>query len=368
MKLKYVYSFLVAVSIMLLISSSVYADALSFNGTNIGYDNAIVEQGYAPGSSTIHQWRAAHFEYSTFPDQIMTDLGATVWTTYVKCLPSNTLYSYSRLESINNPWMIQNYTRSYHSYNGTWILKTDVACPNGSTLTRYNYVNHYWQAYGNVVGSAEKLQTSTLRWTTFADVPTNHWAYSFIEPVAQTGIMDIVAIRHNCISPLFCPNSAVTRGEMAYFLERGIRGSDELIPQGTGYVFSDVPQSYENQSGWSGFPNSNVVGFIEKLYSDGITGGCQSYPLSYCPNGTVTRAQMAVFLLRAEHGSWYTPPAVGSTSFSDVPANYWAAAWIEQLYNEGITGGCATSPLRYCPEQPITRAEMAVFLFRTFMP
>jgi hypothetical protein len=50
--------------------------------------------------------------------------------------------------------------------------------------------------------------------------------------------------------------------------------------------------------------------------------------------------------------------------FGDVPISYWAAAWIEQLSAEGITGGCGGG--NYCPNQAVTRAEMAVFLVRTF--
>ncbi|MBI4768953.1 MAG: S-layer homology domain-containing protein [Chloroflexi bacterium] len=55
-------------------------------------------------------------------------------------------------------------------------------------------------------------------------------------------------------------------------------------------------------------------------------------------------------------------PAAGI--FSDVPTNHWAAAWIEALYNEGIASGCADG--MYCPASKVTRAEMAVFLVRTF--
>lgn len=67
-------------------------------------------------------------------------------------------------------------------------------------------------------------------------------------------------------------------------------------------------------------------------------GGCSTNPLEYCPEEPVTRAEMAVFLLRAMHGSSYSPPAV-TGMFSDVPAIFWAVAWIEQLYSEGITQG-----------------------------
>ena len=63
----------------------------------------------------------------------------------------------------------------------------------------------------------------------------------------------------------------------------------------------------------------------------------------YCPTNSVTRDQMAVFLLKVKHVlSTYVPPAATGTMFTDVPATYWAAAWIEQLAREGITGGCGT--------------------------
>jgi hypothetical protein len=74
---------------------------------------------------------------------------------------------------------------------------------------------------------------------------------------------------------------------------------------------------------------------------------------------------MAVFLLRSKHGTSYSPPAVGaSTGFDDVPTNHWAAVWIKQLVVEGITSGCGNG--NYCPDASVTRAEMAVFLVRTF--
>jgi hypothetical protein len=74
---------------------------------------------------------------------------------------------------------------------------------------------------------------------------------------------------------------------------------------------------------------------------------------------------MAIFLLRSKHGSSYTPPGVGSgTGFTDVPTTYWAAAWIKQLVAEGIATGCVAGS--YCPEAPVTRAQMAVFLVRAF--
>ena len=117
-------------------------------------------------------------------------------------------------------------------------------------------------------------------------------------------------------------------------------------------IFIDVPLDY------------SVNSYIERLYNAGITGGCSLIPLMYCPENTVTRAQMAVFLLRGIHGSDYIPPAVGAgTGFTDVPTNHPVAAWIKQLAAEGITGGCGNG--NYCPDATVTRAQMAVFLLRS---
>ena len=121
----------------------------------------------------------------------------------------------------------------------------------------------------------------------------------------------------------------------------------------TGTLFTDVPLSQAFAS------------WIEQLAREGITGGCSTTPPQYCPADTVTRGQMSVFLLRAKHGADYQPPAA-TGMFTDVAADYVFASWIEQLAREGITGGCSTNPPQYCPKDPVTRGQMAVFLVRTF--
>jgi hypothetical protein len=84
---------------------------------------------------------------------------------------------------------------------------------------------------------------------------------------------------------------------------------------------------------------------------------------NYCPTNPVTRQQMAVFLLKTKHGSAYVPPAC-SGDFGDVPCPSQFADWIEQLAAEGITGGCGSG--NYCPTQAVRRDQMAAFLYNTF--
>jgi hypothetical protein len=81
----------------------------------------------------------------------------------------------------------------------------------------------------------------------------------------------------------------------------------------------------------------------------------------------VTRAAVAVFLLRALEGSSYTPPATVH-NFDDMPVTgkEWMEPWVDEFYSRGITTGCGTGPLIYCPENPTTRAAMAVFIDRAY--
>jgi len=84
---------------------------------------------------------------------------------------------------------------------------------------------------------------------------------------------------------------------------------------------------------------------------------------NYCPTNVVTRQQMAVFLLKTKHGSTFVPP-VCSGDFDDVACPSQFADWIEELSAEGITGGCGGS--NYCPTQAVRRDQMAAFLYNAF--
>jgi hypothetical protein len=99
---------------------------------------------------------------------------------------------------------------------------------------------------------------------------------------------------------------------------------------------------------------------VETVLHFDVTAGCAAG--AYCPDAPVTRAQMAVFLLKAKMGAAYAPPAATGTVFADVPAGAFAGAWIEDLAASGVTSGCGGS--LYCPNAAVTRAQMAAFLLK----
>ncbi len=53
-------------------------------------------------------------------------------------------------------------------------------------------------------------------------------------------------------------------------------------------------------------------------------------------------------------------PAPASATFADVPTGHWAFRFVEALVDSGITAGCGGG--NYCPDDPVTRAQMAVYL------
>ncbi|HWZ84754.1 MAG TPA: PQQ-dependent sugar dehydrogenase [Thermoanaerobaculia bacterium] len=179
---------------------------------------------------------------------------------------------------------------------------------------------------------------------TFLDVPTTYFAYLYIQAVYNAGVTA------GCGVQLFCPDASATRAQMAVFLLKASQTSSYTPPPCTGTVFLDVPCSGGAFDPW-----------IEDLARRGITGGCGNG--NYCPDASVTRAQMSAFLLKTEHGSSYVPPACSQT-FDDVVCPSLFADWIQQLAAESITAGCGGN--NYCPAAPVTRGQMAVFLTKTF--
>jgi hypothetical protein len=130
------------------------------------------------------------------------------------------------------------------------------------------------------------------------------------------------------------------------------RLANASLPSGWLADFLDVPQA------------NNFHDFVEKVFRHAITVGYgDGY---YGINDPVTRAQMAVLLLKTEHGPSHVPPPCTGI-FSDVecsPTPAFAVDWIEQLFHEGITVGCLPAG-HYCPDDLVTRAEMAVLLLKT---
>ena len=164
---------------------------------------------------------------------------------------------------------------------------------------------------------------------------------SAIEAIAAEGVT------RGCNPPAndrFCPESSVTRGQMAAFLRRALTG--RLQPGEPAEFVDDDTSEFEAD--------------IEWLASVDVTRGCNP-PANdrFCPNSPVTRGQMAAFLSRALELT-----DRGDKAFVDDDRSVFEQD-IERLATAGITVGCnPPANDRFCPERAVTRAEMATFLAR----
>lgn len=162
-----------------------------------------------------------------------------------------------------------------------------------------------------------------------------------IEFLASEGVFEGT----ECSLGKFCPGEPVPRWVVAVWLVRLLEGGDPAPRVAS--RFADV----DAQLWWSPF--------VERLADLGVTRGCATTPSArFCPQGSVTREEMASFLVRA-----FTLPPGDSFGFTDTGDSAHMAN-INALAASGVTVGCSIDPLLYCPQETTTRAEMATFLVR----
>jgi hypothetical protein len=122
---------------------------------------------------------------------------------------------------------------------------------------------------------------------------------------------------------------------------------DEIFP-----TFSDVSSAHPY------YPD------IEMLYANGLTGGCSTNPLKFCPDQIMDRAQAAVFMMRGAYGSGYVPNPAANLFQDNWSKGTWARPWAESMRETGLTSGCQSSPLLYCPWVQLPREQAVIFALK----
>ena len=183
---------------------------------------------------------------------------------------------------------------------------------------------------------------------------SGHWAWSWVMAMYEKDLTTGVS------ATMYAPQADVTRAEMAVFLAR-IMLDLGMAPLGVTTQFVDVPAGYWAYDEILLLKDYNVV--------NGYPGD------GFMPEKTIKRDEMAKMLELAfnsiktysgEDYYWDENLTVDPTGeiFADVPAAYWAVAYIEELYFDGLTDGCGYDDgnLYYCPDELVTRAQMAKFV------
>jgi hypothetical protein len=234
---------------------------------------------------------------------------------------------------------------------GTIGVAANGTCATGGNCYTVNAVaairplTHWDATIVETVNPTATAKTWTLHiGNSFTDVPPSNSFYRFVETILHRNATG------GCTSTTFCGIGPTSRDQMAVLVLRTFDAS--LNPPACvagAETFADVPAS------------SPFCRWIEELARRGAVGGCGNG--NYCPNATVTRQQMAVFVLRTLDPT-LNPPACATPVFADVPASSPFCPWIEELARRGVVSGCGNG--NYCPAANVTREQMAVFLTVTF--
>jgi hypothetical protein len=140
-------------------------------------------------------------------------------------------------------------------------------------------------------------------------------------------------------APLYCPDHEITRGQIAAFIQRALAlpiPAEDFFADDSGDIFE---------------------GAINAITEAGIGFGCTAS--EYCSSRPLLREEMAELLVRA-----FAVAPTDVDQFSD-DANSAFQNSINALWEAGITKGCdPADPTRFCPDQPLTRAQMATFFVR----
>ena len=169
---------------------------------------------------------------------------------------------------------------------------------------------------------------------TSADSPYRH-----IQSLARAGVFEGT----DCGVGRFCPDAHVQRWQVAVWLMRSLGQSD--LDDIDGSRFADV----DADEWWA--PH------VQRMAELGIYTGCSQSPAKYCPESSVNRGHMAIWLARG-----FELPNPGRYGFTDIGGSN--AHNADRVVAAKITTACNREPLKFCAGTGVTKAQMAVFIFR----
>jgi PKD repeat protein len=340
-----------SVGVPVLFSSSGSVDS---DGTIVAYEWTFGDGEFSTLEKPTHVYAAE----GTYPVTLtVTDNdGATdVATTEAVIGPFNEL----PVADANGPYSALLGELVYFSSDGSVdpdgsVRSYEWAFGDGTTATGVRNTVHLYSAVGTYTATLKVIDdrggsdTDTAK-VTITPVDENPFVdddgsvfEDDIEWLANSGIT------RGCNPPMndrFCPESYVTRGQMAAFLVRALSLTDQLDDP---FVDDD---------------DSIFEADIEKLAAAGITKGCnpQDGNTKFCPDNRVTRGQMAAFLVRA---LGYADDGSGNLFIDDDDSIF--EHDIDCLGTAGVTKGCnpGEGNTKFCPDSNVTRGQMAAFLHR----
>jgi hypothetical protein len=160
--------------------------------------------------------------------------------------------------------------------------------------------------------------------------------------------------------PLYCPDTPVTRAQMSVFIVKG-------LDLATGTTLTYTPTPYFQDMPASGSPDSIYFPYVQRIKDLGITVGCSTTPPNFCPDISIPQSQMAVFMIKSwmQVNNLTTFTYTTTPYFTDEPSTDLYFMYIQKMKDLGFWTGCSAT--QYCPNDSVTRAQMAPMVMRAIM-
>ena len=251
------------------------------------------------------------------------------------------------------------------SLTGTGNGSVTVSIPQNTGVNNLTYGVAIGGVTSNISVPGSVSCTVSFPNGTSINLPADALPYSFPVTTNPNGC----GYNSSSDQPSWLALTSSPAGTVNYTVTLNNTGFDRVGHLTVGGTQITVTQAFTSAEFNDVFPGDGFFDAVNLMYEKGVTVGCVggSTPQtrSYCPNASVTRAQMAAFIVRPVTGT-LTPALYNPTPFfSDVPTTDAYFPFVQKMMELGITSGCATGPpALYCPDNSIPRWQMAVFMVR----
>jgi hypothetical protein len=241
-------------------------------------------------------------------------------------------------------------------WSGLWSAPQQSVKPAGGGGPTYHLAKEFVYANGKLVATEEPPTCDKSINLTYQSFPAAIGSGS-VNVTTQPGCT--WTAQSNATAWLNVTSGASGNGNGTVVFSVAANGTTD-VRSGTLTVAGHTFTVYQGKPFNDAQPGDPFYSEIGRLVARGVTAGCSLDPPLYCPNNSVTREQMAAFIIKGL--GEFTPPTPGSQRFLDVPPSSPFYNFIDRMAVLNITAGCGGG--NYCPANPIPHEQMAVFIIK----
>ena len=309
-------------------------------------------QKFSPNGSFITAWGSYGTGYGQFGDMDTVAVDKSGYV-YVSDSGNNRVQKFSLSGSFITAW--GSYGTGYGQFDYQEGLAVDdagnvyVADANNNRIQKFDHDGTFitmWGTFGS--GNGQFDYPHQIATDNAGNVYISEWGNYRIQKFGPNGaFITKWGTSGSGVGQFYKPASiAISSSRDVYVADAGNNRIQVFSPD----RFTDTLLDY-----WA-------TPYIEVIYQAGFSSGYGSATI-FAPEFSVTREQMAAFIVRAKEGEPASDYCSTGSPFPDCTTDSWSCRYVKRLYELGLTTGYGTTGL-YMPSYEVTREQMAAFLIR----